>query len=411
MKHLFPFLFVLVLLIVACASGEGNVPTQSVPTATVNRTAVSPQPSVEPVTDKWALWTDGVHLRGMDIHPCQLYTESGCEQLINRQDVQELRDLGANLINASYPGLFNEEPPYELNPTAFAYLDDLVDWAEDVGIYVVIHFRTGPGRNGAAITLADDPLFAVWTEQEAHDAWIEMWRFTAERYRHSPVVVGYDLMVEPHPNTLIDPNYKLEPAEAQVEMEGTLLDWNVFAAEISAAIRQVDPDTPIIINSLSWGSAEWFTVLQPTGDPRTVYSLHAYDPDVYTHQDMGESNIQYPDVVDDYGETITFDRSWLDENYRPVREFAQQHKVPIYVGEFGALRWTPGATSFLFDQMDLFEQYDWNYAVYVWRGDEPDFDGFNLEYGSDQSNHAPLPDNPLLRIFRDRWALNVNFPE
>ena len=367
--------------------------------------------SLEPaVVDKWNLWVGGVHLRGVDLHPCRLFTVDGCVQPITRQDVQDLRNLGANLINASYPGVFTEEAPYQVNPTALAHLDDLVGWAEEVGLYVVIHFRTGPGRNEGALLLEGDPLFDVWKDQVAHDAWVEMWRFTAERYHDNPVVVGYDLMVEPHPNTLIDPDWELEPLEVQAQVAGTLLDWNAFAAEITAAIREVDPDTPIIVNSIGWASAEWFPALQPTGDPRTVYSLHAYDPDVYIIQDEGETTISYPDVVEDYGEVINFDRAWLEENYRPVREFAQQHNVPIYVGEFGLLRWVPDAAAFLRDQTDLFEQYGWNYAVYVWRGDEPDFDGFNLEFGPDPENHAPILDNPLLGVFRDRWAQNVDFP-
>jgi hypothetical protein len=346
----------------------------------------------------------------VDLHPCRLFTEDGCVQPIIRQDVQDLRNLGANLVNASYPGVFTEEAPYQADPTALAYLDDLIGWAEEVGLYVVIHFRTGPGRNEGAILLEGDALFDVWNDQAAHDAWVEMWRFTAERYRDNPVVVGYDLMVEPHPNTLIDPDGKREPPEVQAQVAGTLLDWNAFAAEITAAIREVDPDTPIIVNSISWASAEWFSVLQPTGDPRTVYSLHAYDPDVYIIQDEGEATISYPDVVEDYGEVVNFDRAWLEENYRPVREFAQQHNVPIYVGEFGVLRWVPDAAAFLRDQTDLFEQYGWNYAVYAWRGDEPDFDGFNLEHGPDPENHTLVSENPLLGVFLDRWAKNVDFP-
>lgn len=84
--------------------------------------------------------------------------------------------------------------------------------------------------------------------------------------------------------------------------------------------------------------------------------------------------------------------------------------VPIYVGEFGAVRWVPGAATFLHDQTELFEQYGWNYAVYVWRGDEPYFDGFNLEYGPDPENHTPILDNPLLGVLRGRWTRNVDFP-
>jgi len=382
--------------------GEGE-PTQEQPPA--------PRPSTAgPVTGKWDLWTGGTQLRGADLHPCRVFAYGECTQLITRQDVQDLRGLGANLINASYPGLFTEQPPYQVDPAALAYLDDLVGWAEEAGSYVVFHFRTGPGRNEAAIHLAHGALYDVWTDQAAHDAWLEMWRFTAGRYRDNPVVIGYNLMVEPHVNTLIDPDWELDPEAVQARAEGTLMDWNAFAAEMTAAIRQVDPDTPIIIDSLNWADSAWFPALRPTGDPRTVYSLHAYNPDLYTNQDQGDMSISYPDVVQDDGEQITFDRTWLEEDLRPALEFSQKHDVPIYVGEFGAFRWVPGAVEFYRDQIALFEQYGWNYALYVWRGDEPDFDGFNLEYGPDPENHAPVPGNPLLGVHLERWARNVHFP-
>jgi cysteinyl-tRNA synthetase len=337
-------------------------------------------------------------------------SSDSCLEPITRQDIQDLRDLGANLINASYPGVFGVEPPYEVDSVALAYLDDLVGWAEEVNIYIAIHYRTGPGRNEAAIHMARGAVFDVWSDQSAHDAWVEMWRFTAERYRDSPVVVGYNLMVEPHPNVLIDPDGDLEPVVFQGQVEGTLMDWSGFAAELTAAIREVDPLTPIIVNSLNWGSAAWFPALEPTGDPRTVYSLHAYDPDVYTVQDVGETSISYPDVVEDSGEVITFDHTWLDENYQPALEFERIHGVPVYVGEFGAVRWVPGVVEFLRDQTELFEAYGWNYAVYVWRGDEPDFDGFNLEYGTDPEKHGPSPDNPLLGVYLQRWIENEEYP-
>jgi cysteinyl-tRNA synthetase len=428
MKRFYLLLALLLALMAGCdlLFGPGDVDDVDTPVpttiaeepgATATRPSITPapgatdtRPAATRVKDKWNLWVSGTHLRGVDMHPCVLFTVDGCVQPTTRQDIQDLRDLGANLINASYPGVFAEEAPYGVNPTTLAYLDDLVEWAEDVGLYVAIHFRTGPGRNEGAITSEGKPLFDVWRDQAAHDAWVEMWRFTAERYRDAAVVVGYNLMVEPHPNTLVDPRGKLEPLEAQSRAQGTLMDWNAFAAEITAAIREVDPDTPIIVNSISWASAEWFSALEPTGDPHTVYSLHAYDPDVYILQEEGESTIRYPSIVDDYGEKITFDRGWLEENYRPVREFARQHNVPIYVGEFGVLRWVPDAVTFVRDQTELFEQYGWNYAVYVWRGDESNFDGFNLELGPDPENHTPVPDNPLLGVFLDRWAQNVNFP-
>jgi aryl-phospho-beta-D-glucosidase BglC (GH1 family) len=68
------------------------------------------------------------------------------------QDIQDLQALGANLLNASYPGILNEDSPYAVNEMNRQYLDNLISWAEQTGVYVVIHMRTGPGRNESAIT-------------------------------------------------------------------------------------------------------------------------------------------------------------------------------------------------------------------------------------------------------------------
>lgn len=260
-KKIFILIFV-IMLVSACSSLSPDVEEVETPAPdTQTRVDETPArvnpPPLSPIStaDKWNLWAGGSHLRGIDLHPCLFYNEGNCVQPVSRQDIQDLRDAGANLINASYPGLFAEDAPYAVNPTALAYLDDLLGWAEDVGVFVVIHFRTGPGRNEGAINSADNARFDVWTDQAAHDAWIEMWRFTADRYRNSLVVVGYDLMVEPHPNTLIDPNQTSAPPDVQAKLNGTLMDWNTFAIEISTAIRDVDPDTPIIVSSINWVNA------------------------------------------------------------------------------------------------------------------------------------------------------------
>jgi hypothetical protein len=365
--------------------------------------------------DKMVLWdgSEASRLRGADLHPCSSNQADTCEGPTTQQDVQDLRDLGANLINASYPGVFGEDSPYDVNSATLGYLDDLITWAEEADIFVVIHFRTGPGRNEAAIVGDGDPLYDVWTDRETRDGWIDMWRFTAERYRENPVVAGYNLMVEPHVNTVVDPEAELGPEAFRAETEGTLQDWNAFASEITEAIRGVDEETPIIVNSLNWGDQEWFAALEPTGDPRTVYSFHGYNPDDYTHQDYepgSDFEIEYPGEVDVDGEIVTFDRDWLEESLRPVVEFSEEHGVPIYVGEFGTMRWVPNAVEFHRDQTALFEEYGWNYAYYTWRTGDGEWDGFDLEFGTDPESHDVDPENPLLAVHRDRWAQNLDFP-
>ena len=410
MKRIILPLILLILTTIACSLGEE--PSDYIPTEQEHVTASSTKksPPTTPVGDQWDLWVGGTRLRGANIHSCKLLAENECIEPITLRDVQDLRDLGANVINASYPGVFKVTPPYELNQTALKYLDDLVMWAEEADIYLVINFRSGPGRNEEAIHLEAGANFDVWEDQEAHDAWIEMWRFTAERYKDNPVVIGYNLLTEPHPNTLVDPDYEMSPLEVQAEIEGTLKDWNTFAAEITSAIREVDAETPIIIDSLGWAAAHFFQALQPTGDPYTIYSVHMYDPDIYSHQEADSIEIGYPDVVNHYGERIDFNRSWLEDDLKPVIEFAEEHEVPVFVGEYGPMRWVPSGEQYLSDLMSIFEQHGWHYAYYVWRGDEEYFDGFNMEYGSDPDNHAPDKDNPLFRVLLHRWESNIDFP-
>jgi hypothetical protein len=386
-KHTLTLLFLLTLPLIACdgdGDGNGNGNGNGTPSS------------------KWSLWsaTGGPHLRGAVLHQCSVGRVEGggyvCTSLITKQDIQDLRNQGANLINASYPGVYSVLPPYGPSATELAFLDDLIDWAEEVGIYIVISFRSGPGRNEAAIHDAPGATYAVWTSPDAQAAWGSMWRYTAQRYAGRDVVIGYDLMVEPHPNTV----------------GSNSAAWNNLAAAITDSIRQVDTETPIIIESVLWANVQEFPDLVHTGDSLTVYSFHQYNPDCYTNQDEN-GTLSYPGTFLCEGETITLNSTWLEQDLSPALTFSQTHNVPIFAGEFGSVRWVPNATQYHTDLLAFFEQYGWNYTVYVWRGDDDEggylFDGFNLELGTDPNNHTAVPGNALLNAHTSMWGLNTHY--
>ncbi|MBI1882408.1 MAG: cellulase family glycosylhydrolase, partial [Chloroflexi bacterium] len=209
--------------------------------------------------DKWALWQNGPHLRGANIHQRRSYPDVDGD-LANvgpvippytQADFNKLAARGANYVNISHPGLFTETPPYVVDPVIQANLDQLLAMIAQANMFAVISFRTGPGRNEFIFLNEEDPgwlgmskdINFVWTDQAAQDAWVAMWRYTAERYRNNPVVVGYDLMVEPNSNVLLN---IWDPAGFYPTYANTLYDWNQFHPRLSAAIREVDPDTPIL---------------------------------------------------------------------------------------------------------------------------------------------------------------------
>lgn len=92
----------------------------------------------------------------------------------------------------------------------------------------------------------------VWIDQEAQDAWVAMWHYTAARYSNHPVVVGYDLMVEPNANEIwLD---LWDPEEFYRSYAGTLYDWNQLFPRLISTIREVDRHTPILVEAMAYGS-------------------------------------------------------------------------------------------------------------------------------------------------------------
>lgn len=423
-----------ILLSCAIVSNPVEPPRETAPPA-VPEAPLIPQPQSTSKPDKWSLWTNGTQLRGANIWQRIVVPDlDGLEFLgdgyigppYTQADFDQLAALGANYVNLSIPGLFTERPPYVLDEQAQANLDNLLAMAAQADLFAVITFRTGPGRSdftfyrdGAGDWFDEDLLIEwVWSDQAAQDAWVEMWRYTAERYRGNPVVVGYDLMCEPNSNDVALGVW--EPEEFYPAYEGSLYDWNQFYPRIVAGIRQVDEETPILVSAMSWGSMYWLPSLKVIEDPRIVYTAHQYEPqEQYTHQEPPPAVNAYPGRFDlDWdGVPDAFDRAWLEGHLSILSDFQREHGVPVAVNEFGVLRWVPGAAGFMRDEMDIFETLGINYAIWVW---DPDWrpwnegvNGMNYRYGPDPDNTVPV-ENDLMNVILGFWARNTfrpsNFP-
>jgi hypothetical protein len=416
---------------------DGETPTATpLPGATaIAPVATSAPPATMPAKfNKWALWTNGTQLRGANIYQRRVYPELDGSEFTGpgpigppyvQEDFDRLAALGANYVNISHPGLFTEKPPYTLDEDVQENLDRLLTMIARADMFAVISFRTGPGRAEFSVCCLEDVgdwyteaylNDTVWQDQAAQDGWGEMWRYTAERYRDNPIVVGYDLMVEPNANEVwLD---LWDPEEFRDEYGGTLYDWNQLYPRITAAIREVDAETPLLVGGMGYSSIEWLPYVEPTSsgrDPRTIYVAHQYAPHVYTHQWREDTAFEYPGTFDtDWdGEDDRFDRAWLGDLLSTADEFAATHGVPVAVNEFGVVRWAPGAAQFMDDQMDLFERRGWNYALWVWDPAwEPwaeEVNGFNFRFGRDPANHIQVP-NDLMDVIVRYWRHNAVRP-
>ncbi len=374
--------------------------------------------------DKWSLWTGSAQLRGANIYQRRVYPELDGADFMGpgpvgppyiQKDFDDLAAMGANYVNISHPGLFAKTAPYALDEGIQTNLDNLLTMIAQADMFAVISFRTGPGRAEFSVCCLGDSWIpesyyndSVWTNQSAQASWANMWRHTAERYKDNPIVVGYDLMVEPNSNEVLTGEW-IDAEDFYRDYENSLADWNQFYPDITTAIREVDADTPILIGGMGYSALEWLPYLKPTGDSRTVYMVHHYDPFNYTHQDPPPTE-SYPDG--------SFDKAWLEEQLATMDTFSTTHSVPVAINEFGVHRWATGGDQYMDDQMDLFEQRGMNHALWMWDpswapwaevGDS-DIDAFNFRYGPNYETHTNVASSKLMTVISEHWECNAIHP-
>jgi len=384
--------------------------------------------STAPVdTGLLALWQDGPHLRGANIYQRRVYPELDGPEFLGSGPIgppysldsfMQLADLGANYINISHPGLFSENPPYDLDKDVQDNLDQLLEWAQQADLFVVIAFRTGPGRSEFTFLSEDLGIWfdesylndTVWTNSEAQDAWVAMWEYTAGRYRGHPVLAGYDLMVEPNANEVLWDEW--DPGVYQERAKGTLADWNQFYPRMAAAVRSVDTETPILVEPVGYGAVDWLPELQRSMLDNIVYTVHQYAPFQYTHQEPWETTFTFPGRFDtDWdGQADEFDNRWFDRLLKPLDVLQQEHGMVNAVNEFGVQRWTPGAADFLAAEIEAFESRGMNHAVWLWEVSWAPYvrevTAFQVRLGPDPEVSIESDDSELLPVLERFWARN-----
>ena len=241
-------------------------------------------------------------------------------------------------------------------------LDEVLQAARRYGIKVVVDMHTPPGGRykNRDLAIFHEPLY-----QDHYVAW---WEKIARRYKGHPAIWGYDLVNEPVQNVPSPPG---------------VADYLGTQVRAAKAIRAIDPEVPIFIEASEWDSPGGFRKLKPVDLSNVIYQVHMYEPGRFTHQGIHgtATGIAYPAKI---GNTM-WNKEQLRKVLAPVREFQLAHNVHIYVGEFSAIRWAPGAVDYLRDCIELFEEYGWDWTYHAYR----EWDGWSVEHGSDPEDHAP----------------------
>ena len=299
------------------------------------------------------------------------------------EDFATLAEWGATLVRYQIMRNWSAVGDNRDLPEFAAWIDGKLDCLEKVvlpcarkyGIQVVVDLHVTPGGR------TEDREMAMFREKEYADAFVETWRRIATRLKgNADAIYGYDLVNEP------------------VQIGRAPYDYWTLQRRAAEAVREIDPDTAIIIESNDWDSPSGFAYLSPLRMDNVIYQVHCYRPMQFTHQGVHGSPVGavWPDPSQGW------DRDFIRRTFEPVRAFQKRHGAKIYVGEFSAIAWAQGADAYLRDCIAVFEEFGWDWSYHAFR----EWSGWSVEHSCEGPGKpfVPSADNPRKRALLDGFA-------
>ncbi len=200
-----------------------------------------------------------------------------------------------------------------------------------------------------------------WFSSQNRDNVIEIASSIATHFSHrGPELVAYQLLSEP---VLIIGGKSFSPPQ-----------WKKFQADIIETIRKKDPNRWIAVAAAPWGLPSSYKNYELLPFHNIVYGAHMYEPHVYTHQGIRKYKEKYTYPGNIKGKM--WDRKRLILSLSSLKSFQLEYGVPVWIGEFSAIRWAPGAEQYVYDLISIFDAYGWAWTYFSlngWHGWNPDY--------------------------------------
>lgn len=280
------------------------------------------------------------------------------------------KDWKGNLLRWQLSPNQRETKDIENNPNGYdswidkkiVDLDSALILCKQYNIKLVIDLHIPIGKHDSTGAMR------IFYDKKLNEHFIAIWQKIAQHFKSNSTIWGYDLINE--------------PIEIKTSPEG--MDNANTQLRTAEAIRKIDPSTPIIIEVSGGDSPNGFGTFTPFNISNLIYEVHMYDPPTFTHQGIlyPKTGIVYPGIING----INYDKNTLKKSLKPVRDFQLMYHVPIFVGEFSAARWAPGAAQYLDDCISIFEEYGWNWTYHAFRESPV----WSVEYENGTSKTDPV---------------------
>jgi len=244
-----------------------------------------------------------------------------------KQDFQDIKSMGCDVVRLPIElhSMTSGSPDYTVDPIFYNYLDQVIDWTEELQMNLIIDNHTIPDAKSKTVEI---PLMKIWPQMARH-------------YKDRTTSVFYEILNEP--NTLL------------------AADWAKIQQNVVDTIRTIDTKHTIIVTGADWGGIAGLTALKKLSDTNLIYSFHFYDPFLFTHQGASWAS---PSMADLAGVPFPYDAAripacpaslkgtWIESSLKNSYKtdgtaaklkstldvairYATTNNVKIYCGELG----------------------------------------------------------------------------
>jgi hypothetical protein len=182
--------------------------------------------------------------------------------------------------------------PYHIDEAWLQRVEELLDWGLERDLFVIVNAHH------------DDWIKQNYTHAGYRARFDSIWSQIAVRFRDKSEKLIFEILNEPHGLT----------KEQNDEMHGRIL----------SIIRKTNPTRIVIFQGHNWGGSDELIAAAIPDDPFVIGSFHSYDP--YAFGLLGEGT---------WGSAA--DINVLNYKFKSVKDWSDQHHVPVFLGEFGSL--------------------------------------------------------------------------
>ena len=205
-----------------------------------------------------------------------------------------------------------------VNLHPFRHMEREKGWVLRDGWWTTLDWVVREARHQGLMVVLDCHEFdAMGKDAEGNrEKFLAFWRQLSAHCQSAGDEVVFELLNEP--------SRKLTPAL-----------WNEYLRAALALVREKNPQRTVIVGPAFWNSIDHLDELAlPEADRNLIVTVHYYKPMEFTHQGAAWSSHKDKAGVDWQGNAAELKA--MRDDFAKVVTWADAHRRPIYVGEFGA---------------------------------------------------------------------------